>query len=211
MRHRFLMSRLSSSKGRRITVFVILLSVALTAFTQPALAQCSTYGDQESLALDSAVFVGKVTGVAETNWGWLRFAIARFQAWLGSGGLNRRPAARVTFEVKTSWKGVTHTSVHVDTYDRTFLKVGHEYMVFAYGPIDRLRTDVCTRTHEFFERPDEDIATNPPLTLTPGASDSVAASALPIAVIAAVAVLLVVWDLRRRSRDGGRNSRSQKA
>jgi hypothetical protein len=189
---------------------LILTIVTLLALIEPASArQCGAYVDREGLAVDSAVFVGRVSSVAEYRWGWLSFAVNRFKVWMRlSTEVKSPPTQRVTFEVETSWKGVSSNTVDVDIYDHAFLRVGRDYMVYAYGPVDRLSTDVCTRTHEFFGQVDQEFASASPLVLTTGTSDVVSKSLVPIGIIVAFVLFLAFWDLRRRrSRDGGSNSR----
>jgi hypothetical protein len=181
---------------RRLAVVVVILC----ALAEPAWArQCSTNVDRETTPVDSAVFVGEVTNVAgRSGWGWLSYAAARFKAWIGlTSGSKESPRERVTFNVKTSWKGVTVTTVEVDSYSSHYFEVGHDYMVYAFGPADYLSTDICTRTRKYFGQPDREFDAVPQLTLMP-ASSAPTVSVGAIAIMGALVVFVAVWEFRRR-------------
>lgn len=170
---------------------------AFVLAAEPAWAlQCAA----DSTAPTSAMFRGEVISVVEGK-PWLDRVVDKLRAWISP---YRRFLARpsgtyvVTFNVKSSWMGVTTRSVSVTTpgYGGIFA-VGREYLVYAHGSLDDLHADSCSRTREFFGTNDEYLDTLPELPLTRGSVlETLPTGALVAAV--ALALLVVFWELRRR-------------
>jgi hypothetical protein len=185
---------------------VLFLAALIAALTEPVFArQCSEHVDREATAIDSAVFVGEVTDVVRLSPGFLRMTLERFKEWIGFWpDYGVFPEQRVTFSVKTSWKGVTTTTIDVDSYGSGSFRIGGEYVVYAFGPVDHLATDICTRTREYFGHPDLAPAALPTLALAPPSLASKGHLAPLVAIGAVVALAVALLELRRRG--AGRNS-----
>jgi photosystem II stability/assembly factor-like uncharacterized protein len=118
-----------------------LLSAGIVFSLAPAPASaCSCAGPapvQEELSRKTAVFSGKVTGVAGPNRGFVR---------------SSADPVRITFEVGNVWKGelLAQTDVYTAAssascgYDS--FAVGKEYIVYASTDKDQLVTGLCSRT-----------------------------------------------------------------
>ncbi|WP_102029070.1 hypothetical protein [Salirhabdus sp. Marseille-P4669] len=103
----------------------------------------------EEMKESSAVFLGKVTEIANKDRGSLTFPPDIEQV-------------AVQFEVEKSWKGLNQKEVVVYTASNSAscgfeFEVGREYLVYASEGEGNLQTSYCTRTAQL-EMADEDIA-----------------------------------------------------
>jgi hypothetical protein len=166
-----------------VMLFVLLMTESVWAL------QCSG-GSTE------AIFRGEVISMVDKK-PFLSRVLEALRAWRGYP--THPDSYFVTFNVKNSWMGVTTSSVTASTprFSGVRFELGHEYLVYAHGPLNDPYIDLCSRTREFFGTNDEYLATLPELTLT----DSVLPETMPIGVIAlvgALASLIVFWERRRR-------------
>jgi hypothetical protein len=185
---------------RALTIAALLLG--LLAWPSPAWA-CSCVPPEPPavvLARADAVFLGKVTQIDDPQW------LARIVPWLPVTYSSADPVY-AHFDVSDSWKGVSTTTVQVETAASSAscgfaFEVGKQYIVYAYDSAGKLMTGLCTRTTEAALAA-ADLAylgAQPKLTLTP------APSVFPFGLVfGAGAVLLLtvglsaVWLMRRRA------------
>lgn len=206
------MHKLLSLKSLRL---ILILGVVLAMFANPAPAQACSCAVPltvtNAVSQVNAVFVGEVVSVVDQQT-LLSPLIDEVRYWLGVpyySALNPSYGNLVTFNVQTSWKGITTTTAEVRTGygggDCGYLfSVGTQYIVYARGATDELRTGICGRTDAVTStRGQEDLrylSTLPTLPLTPappGLSLWLDAVVLAI-VLAVIAIILLVIVLRRR-------------
>lgn len=152
----------------------------------------------------NAVFVGEVVSVVDQQT-LLSPLIDEVRYWLGVpyySALNPSYGNLVTFNVQTSWKGITTTTAEVRTGygggDCGYLfSVGAQYVVYARGATDELRTGICGRTDAVTStRGQEDLRylnSLPALPLTPAPSGL--SLWLGVAVLVIVLVVIAVTSL----------------
>lgn len=132
----------SMKKPIHITI-LFLFTLSTLFFTLPSSSyacSCIPQGPvKEALASADAVFAGKVTEVVKPKPD-------------AQGIISSADPVQVTFDVSTSWKGVTTKQVTIktalDSASCGFAFVaGKEYLVYSYkGESDVLNTSICTRT-----------------------------------------------------------------
>lgn len=110
---------------------VALLTAVLGATVADACKCRQPPPPKESLEQSDAVFLGKVTDIAEAENGIV-----------------------VTLEVAMTWKGVEEPTVAVSTASHSAacgfgFEKGKEYVVYAHKSEDKLSTNICTRTRAF--------------------------------------------------------------
>ncbi|RKN66084.1 hypothetical protein [Paenibacillus ginsengarvi] len=182
-----------------VWMLIVLLSAGIVFSLAPAPASaCSCAGPapvQEELNRKTAVFSGKVTGVAGPNRGFIR---------------SSADPVRITFEVGKVWKGelLAQTDVYTASssascgYDS--FAVGKEYIVYASTDKDQLVTGLCSRT-KLLTAAGEDLQAlgngYGPLPGKSGPTRNVPLTAdiAAVVVLLAAAVSFLVTRKRRRS------------
>jgi hypothetical protein len=184
----------------RLLVIGILLA-SLLAQPKPASACSCVPPDPPPVAFTNAhaVFVGDVTAINDPTW------LARTFPFLPIVYSSADPVL-VNFQVSDSWKGVTTTTVAIQTAvsgascGYTF-EAGKQYVVYAYQSSGVLETNMCTRTNEVaFAAADLNyLNTLPKLILTPTASSPVLFYiVIGLLVAISTALLITIWLIRRK-------------
>lgn len=126
--------------------FAVVLLVAATAASVAEACKCrQPPPPKESLEQSDAVFLGKVTSIAEEENGIV-----------------------ATIEVTQSWKGVKEAKVTVSTAAHSAscgfgFEKGKQYVVYAHASEGKLSTNICTRTRAFDGKDKSEIeALGPP-------------------------------------------------
>ncbi|MGC5323925.1 hypothetical protein [Brevibacillus sp. SYSU BS000544] len=125
------------------TVILFLFTLSSLFFALPTSSyacSCVQQGPvKEALASADAVFAGRVTEVVKPKPN-------------GQGLISSTDPVQVTFDVSTSWKGVTTKQITIktalDSASCGFaFEAGKEYLVYSYkGDANVLETNICTRT-----------------------------------------------------------------
>src|SRR5690606_25529228 len=107
----------------------------VTSITSYACSCAEPFSVDEELKLKTAIFSGKVVEISEEK------------KLFGSSN----DPILVTFDVTSSWKGVDKSQVTIRTakYEESCgytFKMNTEYLVYAYGEKDDLKTGYCGRT-----------------------------------------------------------------
>lgn len=191
--------------GTRMGVMccVLLFLFAGMTFSPQQAAACSCAAPPpvaDDMERKTAVFAGKVMDIAEP-----RSGVVQSSADLRT----------VLFEVTRAWKGVETTQVVVHTarseescgYEG--FAVGQEYVVFAYGNEDSLKTGLCERTKPVAAAAEEleqlgsayvpsqrvDLASAPPFQ-----DNSTMRIGLWAGAIAVLLLAIVLWVRKRLAR-----------
>jgi hypothetical protein len=129
-------------KGVILLVFGILISISLVSFVYAC--SCAMYGTpEEELEGATAVFSGKVIKIETPG-----------QMVLGGNN-------NVTFDIIEIWKGDAWGQIIIKTSSADSLcgfgfAEGKEYLVYAFGDISDLQTNICQRT-KLLSEADEDL------------------------------------------------------
>ncbi len=151
---------------------VLFILAGSVAFPNPANAcSCAPSGTpQQEFSQADAVFVGKVVGSGNNLLNIFQNTLAQYIPFIPYHFSGSRT---FTFNVSTSWKGVTQNSVIISTgagdadCGDSFAS-GTDYVVYAYRSGVELTTNICRRTAQTGSAP-QDLAylnTLPSLSLT---------------------------------------------
>ena len=165
----------------------------------------------EQYSVSAAVFAGEVTGVSN-NYNPIISIFARVLAELGQYPsflyTYRFSGYDVTFNVQTSWKGISTTHITLSTGSGggdcgySFI-TGNTYLVYAWqsDSFDHLSAGICSRTNELTVAA-EDLSylnTLPTITLTPVFDYSWLCWAAPLLFVCIVGILVGMARQRKRN------------
>ncbi|WP_090726905.1 hypothetical protein [Paenibacillus sp. PDC88] len=131
--------------------FLILLGLAHSVMPSTAHA-CSCAGPvsmEEQLSRKTAIFTGKLISLSRPNQGMI---------------MSSAEPVSAQFEVMNVWKGElgTEATVYTATSSESCgyegFEVDEEYIVFAYGPYDQLKTGLCEGTKQLDTAQEELVA-----------------------------------------------------
>jgi hypothetical protein len=145
----------------------------------------------------TAVFTGELTHVYDSSEPMT--LLGRISHWVGWAPSNFDAGLLYRFKVKRSWKGVeTSTADVINDWVLAgyAMHYGGEYLVYAYGPVDKLEFRDCSRTGEVSSAA-EDLAF---LSLKPELSLTSSGQFLRVflVLVCALIAFLGFWEVRRR-------------
>jgi hypothetical protein len=189
------------------------LSIATTlglmlARPTPAVACSCVLPDPPPIAFINAdaVFAGQVTWIDDPNWLLQYPALLQWLSQWYSPVFSSGSLVKVHMQVANSWKGVSTTSVVVETTSGGAscgypFSLGGHYVIYAYRSTGALETNICTRTQDaaFATTDLTYLNTLPTLTLTPTTSPPLVWIGASIVItIALITSLSALWWMRRR-------------
>ena len=198
---------------QRYIRFILCQMILLTLFARPTpVFACScVIPDSPPIEVGQAdaVFQGRVLSIVDKQ-NAVASLLNRVRNWIGlSYYYNPRfYGYRVTFNVSSSWKGVTATVTEVTTGygggDCGYLfKVGADYVVYAYGHANDLAVSICSRTAELSSASSDlsYLNTLPRLPLTPVSPTPWLLITTVVLIVVTLVAVAIFWFLRQRRGD----------
>lgn len=185
-----------------IAFLCCMLAICAWPLVDPAeVHACSCAGPrpvQEEMNRKTAIFAGEVISVEPPRGGWSRSSAAPVE---------------VTFEVTDVWKGQpgskskVYTALSGASCGYEGFVAGQTYIVFAYGPSDRLETGLCERTKPLSSASEELAVLGAGYEPIVATDDTIGESSgwmwgtvVAIAALAAAGFGFVFWLRRLRQR-----------